>query len=150
MKKILLLVCLASFGAPFLGVAQTALRWDDLTAVAFKDVYREDMGTVYPEASFEKSLLKLAGKRVQIPGYLLPLTVGGDDYALSSSPFAACFFCGKAGPETVIELHFSKTESWFAMDRFLLVEGRLRLNADDPSSLYYVLEEAVALERLDR
>lgn len=150
MKGIIQILCLAACTAPLLGVSQQPLRWDDLTAVTFKDVYREDLGTVYPEASFDRSLQKLAGKRVQIPGYLLPLAVGGDDYALSSSPFAACFFCGKAGPETVIELHFSKTESWFAMDRFLLVEGRLRLNADDPSALYYVLEEAVAVERLDR
>ena len=130
--------------------AQKPLRWDDLAEVQFEDEYLETLGTVYAIAQFSKTIRKLENQRIRIAGYLLPLAVGADDYALSSAPFAACFFCGQAGPETVMELHFAKTESWFAMDRFVLVEGRLRLNADDPEMLYYILEDARVIERLDR
>lgn len=138
----------------FLGTAlleaQKPLRWDDLAAVSFEEEYLETLGTVYAVADFSKSVRKLENERIRIAGYLLPLAVGADDFALSSAPFAACFFCGQAGPETVMELHLERTESWFAMDRFVLVEGRLRLNADDPEMLYYILEEATVVERLDR
>lgn len=130
--------------------AQEPLTWEDLADVRFEETYLETLGTVYPVAEFGKAMRKRENRTVRIAGYLLPLSVGSDDYALSAAPFAACFFCGQAGPETVIELHLRKTESWFAMDRFVLVEGRLRLNADDPDRLYYVLEEALVLERLDR
>jgi hypothetical protein len=130
--------------------AQKPLRWDDLADVDFEETYLETLGTVYSVANFSKAIRKLENQRIRIAGYLLPLAVGSDEFALSSAPFAACFFCGQAGPETVMELHLERTESWFAMDRFVLVEGRLRLNADDPDMLYYILEEALVIERLDR
>jgi hypothetical protein len=130
--------------------AQTRITWEDLADVTFTDVYREEMGTVYPRADFGKTPRRLSGQQVMLIGYLLPMDVGGKAYALSASPFAACFFCGQSGPETVMELELRKTESWFAMDRLVLVRGRLRLNADDPSRLYYVLELAEVMERLDQ
>jgi hypothetical protein len=130
-------------------LAQTRITWEDLADVKFTDVYREEMGTVYPRADFGKLPRRLDGQQVMLIGYLLPMDVGGKAYALSATPFATCFFCGQSGPETVMELEFRKTEPWFAMDRLVLVRGRLRLNADDPSRLYYVLELAEALERLD-
>ncbi len=49
-----------------------------------------------------------------------------------------------------MELVFKKTESWFAMDRLVMVRGILDLNASDPNHLYYILNQAEALERLDK
>ena len=75
---------------------------------------------------------------------------GEDEYALSEGPFASGFFCGKGGAESVMELRIKKVESWFAMDRLVLFSGTLELNADDPEHLYYILNDAVAVERLDK
>ncbi|MBI1194114.1 MAG: DUF3299 domain-containing protein [Bacteroidetes bacterium] len=130
--------------------AQSSLTWEELSQVVFVDEYQSQTGTVYPRAEFSKKVRQREGQDVYIIGYLLPLDVKGNAYALSASPFAACFFCGKSGPETVMELVFKKKESWFAMDRLVMVRGVLDLNASDPSHLYYILNQAEVLERLDK
>jgi hypothetical protein len=59
---------------------------------------------------------------------------------LSSLPFANCFFCGGAGPETVMEV-FSKDKIDFTEKR-VSVTGTLTINADDPLRLMYILNNA--------
>jgi hypothetical protein len=135
---------------PSMGKAQSNLTWEELAQVTFVDAYQSQTGTVFPKAEFSKKIRQREGQQVFIIGYLLPLDVKGKAYALSASPFAACFFCGKSGPETVMELVFKKTESWFAMDRLVMVRGTLDLNASDPNHLYYILNQAEVIERLDK
>ena len=95
----LLVVCLV---VPFVSRAQSSLTWEELAQVTFIDEYQSQTGTVYPRAEFSKKIRQREGQDVFIIGYLLPLDVKGKFYALSASPFAACFFCGKSGPETVM------------------------------------------------
>ena len=130
--------------------AQSSLTWEQLAEVKFSDQYLESTGTIFSNPEFAKSLKKRQGERVFIVGYLLPLDVYGKTYALSANPFAACYFCGKSGPESVMELEFNKTESWFAMDRLVMIEGNLFFNESDPTHLYYLLKDAEAIERLDK
>lgn len=92
----------------------------------------------------------MEGEQVMLIGYLLPVAVGSDEYVLSANPFATCFFCGKSGPETVIELNLARSEKWFAMDQLVMFEGVLRLNEKDPEHLYFILDGAIALERMDK
>ncbi len=129
---------------------QTALTWEQLAQVTFQEVDQENAGAVFARAQFSKSLLKREGQDVFIIGYLLPLDVRGNAYALSASPFAACFFCGKSGPETVMELEFAKKESWFAIDQLVMVHGKIRFNPDNPERLYYILQQAAVMERMDK
>ena len=126
------------------------LTWELLADVSFTDSYLPEMGTTYQIAKFGRFVESMEGKEVMIIGYLLPLDIGGDQYALSATPFATCFFCGGGGPETVLELRLAKKEPWFEMDQLVQFQGTLILNSDSPSSLYYILEDAVAVERLDK
>ncbi len=130
--------------------AQTIINWQTLSQVSFQDEYQQESGTVFAVADFSKDVRKLSGQKVQLIGYLLPMDVRGKLYALSANPFATCFFCGKSGPESVMELELIKTESWFAIDRLVLIRGTLELNADNPQRLYYILKEAEVLERMDK
>lgn len=81
------------------------------------------------------------GEEVIIAGYLIPVDVEANTYALSKNPFSACFFCGNAGPETVIELKFSQDPGRFATDKYLPIKGILRLNRNG-SGLFFTLENA--------
>jgi hypothetical protein len=63
---------------------------------------------------------------------------------LSSLPFSNCFFCGGAGPETIVELK-TKQSVKFTTARVAL-EGILLLNADDPDHHMYTLKDAVLLD----
>lgn len=81
------------------------------------------------------------GQEVVISGYLIPIDLEAGKYALSKNPFTSCFFCGNAGPETVMELHFAKNPGRFATDEYLMIKGILQLNRNG-SGLFFVLKNA--------
>ena len=87
------------------------------------------------------------GKAFYITGYMIPVDVDEDFYVLSRYPFANCFFCGGAGPESVIDLRFpDKSERAYQTDERLTFKGTLRLNSDDVYQMNYILEGAVEHE----
>ena len=67
------------------------------------------------------------GKLVEITGYVISLGVFSDEYALSAFTFASCFFCGAAGPETIMELKLKNKEK-FLTDEVHTFCGILKLN----------------------
>jgi len=78
-----------------------------------------------------------------IRGYMLPLDPLGTQYVLSKHPMANCFFCGKAGPETVLELRLHpKSIRRYTMDEVHTFKGILRLNEKNPATLHYIIESA--------
>lgn len=86
------------------------------------------------------------GKVVQIRGYIIPVDVVQDYYVLSANPYSSCFFCGQAGPESVMEIQLKKSYDGLRMDKIVTFKGKLRLNADDIYQLNYVLEDAEVVE----
>lgn len=81
------------------------------------------------------------GQEVIISGYLIPIDIEAERYALSKNPFSSCFFCGNAGPETVVELKFESSPGRFATDKYLPIKGILRLNRHG-TNLFFTLEQA--------
>ena len=88
----------------------------------------------------------LDGKVIQVRGYIIP-TEGyksHTEFIFSAFPYSMCFFCGGAGPETVMEVT-TKTPVKFTAEAIIL-NGTLRLNADDINRLMYFLEDAEQVE----
>ena len=54
---------------------------------------------------------------------------------------ASCFFCGKSGPETIIQVFFSKPTN-FETDEVVTITGQLKLNNEDKEVLNYILVDA--------
>ena len=119
----------------------TPLKWEDLTDVEFKDKYYEDIEAWLLFPTFGDSVKALEGKPVYISGYVLTLMPGR--YALSANPFSSCFFCGGAGPESVMALSLQDTTAVYYTDEWHTFQGTLRLNDSDVDQLNYVLEGAV-------
>jgi hypothetical protein len=92
--------------------------------------------------TFGPSIQKLKNQPVVITGYILPVDLDANLYVLSAFPFSACFFCGGAGPETVMTLNFKKGTRKFKTDERLTFQGTLKLNADDIYQMNYILEGA--------
>ena len=67
-------------------------------------------------------------------------------YVLSRYPFANCFFCGGAGPESVVDLRFKDENRMYETDERLTFRGKLALNADDVYQMNYILEGAEEYE----
>lgn len=126
--------------------AQKQITWDDLTDVEFVEKFVEAVDAYYLFPNFGPSLKSLTGKKVSISGFMLVLDTSGDFYVLSKGPFASCFFCGMAGPETIIEVQFKdKNHRRFKMDDKVTLVGTFKLNKDDIEHCNYILEMAEEL-----
>jgi hypothetical protein len=119
------------------------LSWRTLTNVEFKDVYIEELDAYYWKPTFGDTVRSFEGKDVFITGYVIPVDYDADFYVLSRYPFANCYFCGGAGPESVIDLRFKTKSRKYVTDERLTFTGKLQLNADDVYQMNYILDGAV-------
>lgn len=119
--------------------AQEVKGWQLLAEVGFETRPAEQNGFEIDRPTFSKLLKEADGKSILLKGYLIPLSeVGGkQQYMLSSLPFSSCYFCGGAGPETVIELD-TKEKIKFVTKQ-ITMEGTLVLNATDPDHHIFIL-----------
>lgn len=115
--------------------------WNELADVTF--VSKQVDGYEIELPKFGSKAIALQGKKIFVKGYLIPLSESGDNgkYMFSSLPFNSCFFCGSAGPETVIEL-LPKQKIKFS-DNAIVVEGVLFLNDKDINHHMYMLKDAI-------
>lgn len=126
--------------------SQTVITWEVLKDVTFEEVFSEEFQGYYKVPRFGKKISSLNGKKVQIRGYVIPVDVIQDYYVLSAFPYSSCFFCGGAGPESVMEIQISGEHGGLRMDQIITFEGKLRLNPDDMYQLSYILEDAKVIK----
>lgn len=118
--------------------------WELLSSVEIVMGYDEFMSTEVEKPVFSKNLLDRQGELLELEGFVIPLQqdLDQDYFVLSRFPYQSCFFCGAAGPETVIEVY---TDQKFTFtDERVRVIGKLRLNKDNPLHLFYILDDATA------
>lgn len=127
---------------------QTILTWDDLADVTWTEVYDESTGLTNLTGTFGEHLKSFEGKEVIISGYVIPLDAMGLSYALSRTSFAACFFCGQAGPETVMDLNVKpkSVESYRQKNTLIKFKGTLVLRESNETGLNYTLDLAKEVE----
>jgi len=91
---------------------------------------------------FSNLLKTFHGKKIKLKGYIIPLEeLGGQGkFMLSSLPFNLCYFCGAAGPETVVEVQ--SIEKVKFTTKQIVMEGTLLLNDNDPDHHIYILKSA--------
>lgn len=118
------------------------IDWKMLSEVEFKDKYYPDFEAWYLYPEFPESIKKLDGKQVIIKGYIIPLDVEAGIYALSAYPFSSCFFCGGAGPESVMSLKFKSPPPRYDTDDVVQLTGTLELNDSNVEEFNYILRKA--------
>lgn len=120
-----------------------SIDWRFLAKVTWDDRYFPDYDETvwYPE--FSQEVLDADSSLVEIQGYIIPIDVESGFYVLSANPFASCFFCGNAGPESVLELQFTQPlKNIYKTDEIATFRGRLKLNWDDLEHCNYILTNA--------
>lgn len=137
---IIILICSSAFG-------QKKVEWATLMDVSFKDVYLEsdDIYVYYP--LFDEKQKKLDSQEIEITGYIIPLDVEANMFFLSAYPFSACFFCGNAGPESVMAINFAGNNRRYNTDERITLKGILNLNDSDVDELIYILNQAVEVPK---
>ena len=128
--------------------AQSKDAWTTLGMVTFKSTYNPEymMETKVPKIS--SAIEKIDGTVIEVEGYMIPLTgqVTQSHFMLSKFPQSTCFFCGKAGPETAMQVFMHNNQKVKITERKVKVKGTLIVNPKDASSLLYTLEDAVLYE----
>jgi len=142
MHKIILLIVLFILTTSNI-CSQEKLTWDDLTDVKFSNVYSAKYGEFFMKPKFGPTVESYQGKRIRIKGYFLDFSIEEDEfYMISKNPRASCFFCGGAGPESVMEIIFKQKPS-LKTDQIVEVTGVLELNVDDVDHCNYILKNAI-------
>lgn len=129
--RLLLILLIVATGASS-SLAQNLVSWESFAKVTFHREFSKQFGfevnTKPPEFSFE--VLKHNGKEIKVKGYVIPVDVELGMYMVSANPFANCFFCGNAGPETVVEIFPAEKLPRFATDQVVTFKGILQINQE--------------------
>jgi hypothetical protein len=127
----------------------TEITWKTLSKVKFHEKYVDSLEMPVPFPIFHSTVEKWSGKPIQISGYVIPIEETGDEslLVLSANSFANCFFCGNAGPETIMDIKLKKKiGKRMKQDDRMIFRGKLKLNATDLYYLNYILEDAEVVE----
>lgn len=142
MKKLLLLNIFLIIGT--VGFAQNT--WQTLAKITFKKEFDELMGFKVDVPVFGKDIKELEGKEIVVKGYIIPVDgfKSHKEFIFSAFPYNMCFFCGGAGPETVMEVVASEPIEYTAES--IKIKGILSLNDSDINQLMYKLENATLVK----
>ncbi len=120
--------------------------WKTLSKITYKKQFDELMGFKIDVPVFSEDVKALSGKEVELKGYIIPVEgyKSHKEFIFSAYPYNMCFFCGGAGPETVMEVEASEPVEYSAEQ--VKLKGRLTLNDSDINRLMYLLSEATIVK----
>ena len=127
-------------------MAQSDLSWDILSDVTFEEQYLEESDTYWLIPSFGDFIKLYEKQEVTIEGYLIVIDIDENFFVLSKYPYSACFFCGAAGPDSIVELQLDQKLRGVQTDQKVRVRGRLSLNKSDIEHFNYILTQASVIE----
>ncbi|HMP93550.1 MAG TPA: hypothetical protein PKD90_11795 [Phnomibacter sp.] len=140
-KALVIMVLLTSFQEP------AKLTWKIMEAIEFEEKYNKDVAGKMLFPKWPPHIKKLEGQRVTVSGYVIPMDNKGEIIALSANPYDACFFCGKAGPASIMAVELEKKNNKYVVDEYVSFTGWLKLNDSDINQFYYILEHAVPVKK---
>lgn len=145
MKKLLTIFAAFLFLATA-AQAQNTNSWKTLSKITFKKQYDEFLGFKVDVPVFSNDVQKLDGKEITIRGYIIPVEgyKSHKEFVFSAFPYNMCFFCGGAGPETVMEVTALEAIEYTADP--VTIKGILQLNSGDINKLIYSLTEVELVE----
>jgi hypothetical protein len=145
MKNALLIAFLLVAGV---AIGQTAVKentWKTLSKLTYKKEFDEVLGLKIDVPVFGKEVKALEGKEITVKGYIIPTDgyKSQKEFVFSAFPYNMCFFCGGAGPETVMEISSKQPIQYTSEPVYL--KGILKLNGADVNRLIYSLDKAEKL-----
>jgi hypothetical protein len=118
--------------------------WALLSKTRFVEKLNREYGMYFLYPIFPDELKALEGKLVEVTGFYIPLDVSTSEFAvLSKFPNAECFFCGGAGPESIVVAYLkNKPFKRIKVDEIITIKGKLKLNDSDIDELNFILMDA--------
>ncbi len=151
MSRLILLFALLILGTSIqaqdqMADAQDENVWKTLSKITYKKEYDEFLGFKIDKPVFATQVEDLEGKEITVKGYIIPVEgyKSHNEFIFSAYPYNMCFFCGGAGPETVMEVESAEAVEYTAEQ--VVLKGKLKLNPDDVNRLMYLLVDASKVE----
>ncbi len=146
-KRIYLLIALTTVIFITDNMAQTDNVWKSLSKITYRKEYDELMGFKIDKPVFSDAIKSMEGKTITVKGYIIPVEgyKSHKEFIFSAFPYSMCFFCGGAGPETVMEVS-AKEPVKYTTEQITLT-GTLRLNSDDINRLMFKIDHAVRVDK---
>ena len=115
--------------------------WQSLAKITYTKQYDELLGFKVDVPVFSEEVKALEGTEVVIKGYVIPVEgyKSHTEFIFSAFPYNMCFFCGGAGPETVMEVYANEAIQY--QTESIKIKGTLVLNDTDINQLMYVLRD---------
>lgn len=122
--------------------SSTESLWKTLAKITYKKEYDDFLGFKIDKPVFSEEIKALNGKEVTVKGFVIPVEgyKSHKEFIFSAFPYSMCFFCGGAGPESVMEVLASEAVEYSA--EAITLRGKLKLNSDDVNKLMYELTDA--------
>jgi hypothetical protein len=117
--------------------------WDIFARVKFTEKLLKEFNEYYLVPLLDSRIKFYEGKEITLEGYYLPYDLNDKNaVVISRNPYSACFFCGGAGPESVVEIVFASKPPRFKADQIITVSGVLKLNDKDINHMNFILVSA--------
>ena len=135
---------IASFLLMGATIAQAPDMWALFSKTRFVEKLNREFGMYFLYPRFPDELKEIEGKTVTVSGFYIPLDMNNSNIAIVSKfPMAECFFCGGAGPESIVVGYLkNKPNKRFKTDEIVKIRGKLKLNEDDIEELNFILIDA--------
>ena len=121
------------------------LNWKMLGQIKFLKKPSKDYpeGVMFPVIN--PALKAKNSHTIYMTGFIVP--IDNKNYALSKNVFASCFFCGQAGPETIMGIKFKNPATKLKTDQYVTLQGTFRYNDNDVDDWIYHIENAVIVSK---
>lgn len=133
----------STYHLPLQNKGADTVTWEMMANISFKKKQHPEYGVVkYPVVN--EQLKALNKKKIVVSGYIIPLDP--DTYVLSKYVFASCFFCGGAGPETVMGIQFKDLKKRLKTDQYVVLTGTFEINETNVEDWIYHIKNAQIVE----
>jgi hypothetical protein len=121
--------------------------WLLFSRVKYTQKLFKELDEYYLVPLLDTKIRQYENQKILLKGYYMPLNLEERNVIiLSKFPYAACFFCGGAGPESVAEIHFKEKPPHFKTDQVVQVSGKLKLNDRDINHMNFILKDAQVIK----
>ena len=151
MTKLLVLSIAILFSCQNEVLAQKRNVWSTLGLMKYERQFSENDGisaNTGGGSKFRPLIEALNGKEIEVIGYIIPLSgkKAQSHLMFSMYPFASCFFCGNAGPETVMEVFMDGDKKIEFTDQAITLKGKFKFLPNRTDDVMFHLENAVLVK----
>lgn len=124
--------------------AQEENIWRKLSVVKYDKRIADADQHIAREPRYMPLMRSLDGTEIIVKGYIIPLSgkVAQTEFMFSAFPYEMCFFCGKAGPETVMEAFAKDGEPIKYSEKSMTLKGTFKFRSSDVNDIMFALEDA--------